>query len=642
MQDSTTPMRALWGDRAEAPALRNVLRAPDQALPVAPATDRAVWDLGAGRLHHPSVTDLIENAQCDREHPWPHTLATLLADYVRADNRVGYEEQVFTRQGRLSRAVIAAAVTGEAHWLDDVADGLIQLCEQTTWCWPAHEESFSKRGWLLPDPDAPVLDLGAGEVVAQITWTDHLLGASLDEHFPGLRTRLRREARLRVLDPYLQRRDWWWIGTERRVNNWNPWICGNVALAALRLLDGPEEADLRARIVAQTIADADNFVDSLPADGAVDEGASYWWEGVGRLLEMLDVLHHATGGELDPGAIPAVGAALAYLHRMHLGRGWYVGVADSAARAYPGVPWNVPYRWAVRLGDDRARDHAAAQVRPGEPLITVHRRPTSSLGRILHTITDTAFAAAAGGAEASPEPAVWLPSVQMLVRHGPAQRERRLSLTIKGGHNGENHNHNDIGAVTVALNGVPVVVDAGRPTYTRQTFGPDRYQLWPMQSQWHSVPLIRGSGQRDGERYRARSVSVLPDDEAPRGMELDLAAAYPREDVRTWVRRAELGDGEVRVSDSWHLDAPDGETGPTRVHWILAGSVRLVEPGRATVTPVQGEDALELTWDPDLPAGLEVQELDDPMLTEVWGDRLTRLFIEVDTGTTGSTTMVIR
>ncbi len=70
---------------------------------------------------------------------------------------------------------------------------------------------------------------------------------------------------------------------------------------------------------------------------------------------------------------------------------------------------------------------------------------------------------------------MWFPSTQVLLARPAAGSAAGLTLAVKGGHNGEHHNHNDVGSVVVALGGVPVLVDAGRPTYTAQTFGPDRY-----------------------------------------------------------------------------------------------------------------------------------------------------------------------
>jgi hypothetical protein len=77
----------------------------------------------------------------------------------------------------------------------------------------------------------------------------------------------------------------------------------------------------------------------------------------------------------------------------------------------------------------------------------------------------------------------------------------------------------------------------------------------------------------------------------------------------------------VTVHDSW-----DATTAV--VHLVLAGEVALGD-GQATVTALDGAGILALSWQPAAPAALVVRPLADPMLSDVWGTRLTRLDIDV-------------
>jgi hypothetical protein len=206
---------------------------------------------------------------------------------------------------------------------------------------------------------------------------------------------------------------------------------------------------------------------------------------------------------------------------------------------------------------------------------------------------------------------VWLGSIEVRVVRPRAGSAAGLTLVVKGGHNDEHHNHNDVGEVVVAGDGVPVLVDAGRPTYTADTFGPNRYGLWMMQSRWHNVPLIRGAAQAAGRERRASAVDVLPD-----GLALDLHEAYDVPGLRGWRRTARLIDGEVLVRDVWRLVPWDGE-GPeprTLSCLLVAGAV---------ATPVH------LVWPTDIDAHVSPRPLDDPMLSSVWGSQLTRIELDV-------------
>lgn len=623
MNAATTPLAKAWDDDARTAALRHLLLPSGKALPVPPATDRSTWDLSIGSADRRTLEGITARAEQDRGSAWPHPSAALWANYIRTGDRAAYEREIYGRTERLSRVVVAALATRESIWLDEICDGVVLLCEQSSWCWSAHDDSHRRKGWLVPDPDEPFLDLGAGEVAAQLAWIDHLLGLDLDKHLPGLRSRIRREVRYRVLDPYMTRRDWHWLN-RRPPNNWMPWICGNVMLAALVFCDGEGDDDLRAAIVAQTIADVDRYLASIPEDGAIDEGASYWWAGAGRLLEMLELLCHASGGTLDARQLPRLRQLIAFPHRMNLGNGWCLAVADGSPRPTKRHAWDVLHRWALRMGDDDARRYAVSHRVPGEPVAD----ETGGLGRTLHRITDRAWCDADRGDPVEPEGSVWLSSVQILLTHAQSQG-RRLSLAVKGGHNAESHNHNDIGEIVVALDGVPAIVDPGRATYTRKTFSDDRYQLWPMQSLWHNVPVIRGASQPPGREYATRGARVV---NKGAGLVLDLASAYARPEVKHWHRRAALTEHGIEVVDTWDLSPTKITEGATRWHWVLAGEVYTVRPGRAIVEPVQGEGALLLAWDPALAAKLETQELDDPLLREIWGAKLTRLAIDLPIG----------
>lgn len=597
-----------------------LLLPPELALGCPPAGDRSVWHPSGGRADPSTLRDLLARATADLDQLWPQPLASTAVRVHRDGDRSRHEGLVFARQQRLSRAAIAAAVSLEPRFVDAVADGVWQLCEQTSWCWPAHDDCRLRHGSVLPVVSDPQLDLGAGEVVAQLAWIDQLLGAQLDRAYPGLRARIRYEAQQRVFGPFTGRRDWHWLGLDGDVHNWNPWIHGNLLVGALRLLDAPAQAAERARIVDLVVTGLDRYVAALPDDGAIDEGYHYWWAGACRALEALELLRHATSGRADLlGLVPALRATIGFPHRLQLGPGWVMNPADGSARAGD-APWDVLYRAGRQVGDAAAAGFAAAQRRPGEPVA----HESAGLGRLLRAVTDADWLAATP-LPAPPPQQVWLESVQLRLVRERADSFAGLTLVVKGGHNDEHHNHNDVGEVVVASDGVPVLVDAGRPTYTAATFGPERYRLWPMQSAWHNVPRVRGTQQAAGRGFRATAVEPLDN-----GLALDLATAYPVEGLAGWRRSARLTDGTIAVRDAWQLVPwPGAEPEPpTTVCFLVAGRVTL-SPGRAEVVPLAGATPLRLEWPADIPAHSSLRTVDDPMLNTVWGDRLTRIELDV-------------
>ena len=645
------PLFAEWGPAMRADALRAQIGAVTAEtlrgrVRIPSIDERGVW------AHADPIT--IERiraaATADCGRAWPDVLGSLFARYVRDGDRATYERAVSDRQERLSRAVVTAAATDEVAWIDEAADGAVVLCEQSTWSLPAHDDAHARRGFVLPDVASPYLDLVAGEIVAQLAVADRILGPRWDERWPGLRERVRHEAETRVFTPFETRDDLWWLGYWREVNNWNPWILGNVLPAAVLLLDDPDRV---ARILARALDSLDRYVAELPADGAIDEGVAYWWNGAGRMLEMLDTVAALTDGGLDATRIPVVAETLRFPMRMHLGGDWYVNVADGWARSRGHEPWQLPFRWGTLTGDARVAAWARASRRPGTPVADV----AGGLPRLVRALADTAWRDA--GSAAPPLPAaVWLPSVQVLVRRGAAGSTGGLALAAKGGTNDENHNHKDLGSFLVAAGGRQLLVDVGKPTYTAQTFSAERYRIRAMQSGWHNAPAPFGLEQGEGPAFAAQVIT------APRGepaaapadadataaatavLELELAGAYPLAAGDSWRRtfRFEGSDADaddagadrIEVVDRWRLS----EDGTHRVHLIAAGDVALSD---GAVEVAADGQRIRIAADDDggtiVPA-VEVWELDDPELIAVWGPRLTRLVYEVG-GRAGTLTTVI-
>ncbi|HWD61782.1 MAG TPA: heparinase II/III family protein, partial [Humibacter sp.] len=225
-----------------------------------------------------------------------------------------------------------------------------------------------------------------------------------------------------------------------------------------------------------------------------------------------------------------------------------------------------------------------------------------------------------------------------------------LTLAAKGGTNGENHNHKDLGSFIVADDGLPLIVDIGKPTYTAQTFGPDRYDIRAMQSGWHNAPAPRGLEQGDGAGFHAAvvhvpSVAAEPgsdqspaanDETLPIELELELGAAYPLREGDSWRRTFRLASARrIEIDDRWRLHG-DADA-PTLVHLVVAGVVEAIGAGIRVSRDAAG---IDITTAERIAPVIEVWELDDPELVAVWGPQLTRLTYEVQASDGRLTTII--
>src|SRR5258708_36903777 len=159
---------------------------------------------------------------------WGTLPATVTLRFSRDGDRSEYDRINTERRQRLTTLVMAEVFENRGRFLDEIANGIWAISEQTFWGSTAHL-SLQKAGVGLPDAREPVVDLFAAETAALLAWTDYLLGARLDTVSPRLRERIRYEVDRRVLTPPLEREDFCWVGFGARkiVNNWNPGITSN-------------------------------------------------------------------------------------------------------------------------------------------------------------------------------------------------------------------------------------------------------------------------------------------------------------------------------------------------------------------------------------------------------------------------------
>ncbi|MEN6427088.1 MAG: heparinase, partial [Phycisphaerales bacterium] len=167
--------------------------------------------------------DLIASGEQYLRYEWPDLPATLFLEFAREGNRSRYEREHFARRYALISLLTAECVEGKGRFLDDSANGVWAICEESFWGVPAHVGA-QKAGSGLPDPAEPVADLFAAETGESLAWTLYLVGEQLDGVSPMICKRIRHEIDRRILTPCFERDDFGWMGFQGgRVNNWNPW-----------------------------------------------------------------------------------------------------------------------------------------------------------------------------------------------------------------------------------------------------------------------------------------------------------------------------------------------------------------------------------------------------------------------------------
>ena len=88
----------------------------------------------------------------------------------------------------------------KGRFLDEIANGIWLICEETFWGAPAHLY-MQKVGPGLYDITDPIVELFSAETGQLLAWTKYLVGAQLDQVSPLVTRRIVLETERRILTP---------------------------------------------------------------------------------------------------------------------------------------------------------------------------------------------------------------------------------------------------------------------------------------------------------------------------------------------------------------------------------------------------------------------------------------------------------
>ncbi len=494
------------------------------------AADRRAWD-GIPEEYRQEIGDL---AEAYSKKPYPVRTASGFLAFARSGDRQADEVPYFARRRKLCAAVLHRCAFPDAG-MDEIVDGIWLLCEESSWVISAHNINQipgapAAADVPLPDIRKPNIDLFSAQTGMILSLAASLLGTELDAVSPLIRKRIREEIRGRILRPFMATDDFWWMGFRRRdLNNWTPWTLSNIMVCAVL---SPMPAGKLADLLARACGMLDRYLDVLPADGGCDEGPGYWNMAGGALLDCLILLEKATGGRMSFREDEKIRNILSFPRKVEMAGGWFANFADCDARPFIS---GERLETAGRMLGDPALAALGTRMRG---TVADQLSDVPHLTRALDLLFHEPAEPTAPAAESRED--TWLPDLQVrLVRRGG------WILACKGGHNGESHNHNDVGSFILMQDGEPVVVAAGNMVYTAKTFSAERYTLWNVRAGWHNLPVVGTEEELEGAEHGARNVKCTPD-----GMELNLEAAYSgAAGVRQLKRSFELAAEGLFLTD---------------------------------------------------------------------------------------------
>ncbi|TKJ32981.1 MAG: heparinase [Planctomycetes bacterium B3_Pla] len=500
-----------------------------------PADDRSAWK-GLGK--NDSFERMVSEAEELLKKTIPDQPDDLYLDFSRTGNRTRWQRVSGRRRGRVRTLVLAECLENKGRFVPAFEEIVRVLCSERTWVMPAHDRQLTNFHGKIVD-----IDLGSSALAWSLATADYLLADKLN---PEVRRLIRDNLEQRIFRPYRdmvsgkRKKNWWMTGT----NNWNAVCLAGVTGSALAVIDSQKS---RALFIAAAEHYSENFLEGFTDDGYCSEGLGYWNYGFGYYIMLGEMIHQATGGEVDLLQNSKAKQAATFASKIEIVNGVYPAFADCSIRAKPGssLMYYISRRLGMGLRSWEAIDPVSADGSLYQSMMYSFSNSASK--------TRPALSSSQGPGIRS-----WFDRAGVLICRPGSNSTSHLAVAIKGGHNNEHHNHNDVGSFVVVLGDKALLLDPGGEVYTARTFSGRRYESNILNSFGHPVPLVAGKLQRTGRQAEGKIVHHEFTDSADT-MTLDISSAYDVPELKKLERTfvySRAGSGSLSVTDEVVFSRP--------------------------------------------------------------------------------------
>ncbi|AWB43315.1 hypothetical protein DCC85_03115 [Paenibacillus sp. CAA11] len=555
-------------------------------------TQEAWEHIASSALHAPLLQELRAAGEAFILEPIPELPYSLYKLFDTNGDRVLFEQAYFQRRKRLAVFAMLALAQPEVRWLEVLEDVIWAICGEYSWCLPAH-----LGGQSLAEPNRQIggsgrtartqLDLFSAETAFYLGEITALLEGRLA---PAVLHRVRFEVWERVLGSYADTdsapKPWW----EQTDMNWAAVCAGSIGAAAMYLIQDDQKL---TPLLERVLSTMDGYLSGFPEDGACLEGMNYWGYGFGFFVYFAELLRQRTCGAIDLMAGEKVRSIAEFQQKSYLTGGRVLSYADTSLHYE--YPPGLTHRLRQRL-----RGIEVPDVRYASGIWS------DSCFRYAHAMRNLVWSQSELSGSRLPSGAVsWFKDAQILVSR-TEWNGHELAFSVKGGHNGEPHNHNDLGSFILHADGQMLLADPGSGIYTKEYFGDRRYELIFNGSHGHSVPLVNGAPQQEGRERAAELRRISLTNEVDE-LELDLSRAYDSLEPDSLVRTFSFDKraARVQVLDAFRFT---GERSSWTERFVTFYAPTPAEEGRLVIRTGSGAE-VELHYQAELLA-CEVGEAD--------------------------------
>ena len=611
-------------------------------------SDREGWN----RLTGEYKSQIIKNGQKFLRYKWQVMTAMTYLEYEKSHDRSLFDS-LEENTDALTGLMLAELAEGKGRFIPQIINGLYWFATMPSWNSSGSDCRDRVRNRMLPNPDFPLIALTSAARAPVVAAGLHFFSEELDKIDPSISKTVYNALEKLIFEPYLDKYRYLhgheWLGFGRythnhKVNNWNTYTNTHVILSYL-LAERNQDRLLQA--LEQCARSIDCYLDYNKFDGACDEGPSYWNMAGGKVFEYAKLMYECTGGKFNILNDEQVRRIMAWKSKNYVTDGYIVAFGDGEAHG------NGDHLLYFRIGQvmdmpEMSDFGVSMSASASKQEFSNKIRFKGDIYRILESLRyHNDFAAAqkraldnAGGDWDKMmlqlrEKAVsfWYPETE----HAYLRTKDGWFLGVKGGHNNESHNHNDIGSGVFFIENCPILIDPGVATYGKDTFNDNRYKNWHIQSQWHNAPIINGQMQPEGKEFKATATAC---DVKKNVFATDIAKAYPAEaDVLKWHRTWALSKKEMIITDDVALASRTGETienfitdHPIYIEGQTVNGYQ-VKKGEAIIAATSFDESnkvfVRMTFPEKMAVSVEKKVLDDKRMQKSWKQDVYRIQLTV-------------
>ena len=343
------------------------------------------------------------------------------------------------------------------------------------------------------------------------------------DRFPQLLLdRITYEVRRRTIEPFLSRKFFW----ETHDNNWTAVCTG--AVGGVLMYEDPE---LFYENQERLHSAMESYLASYKDDGMCVEGVGYWSFGFGFFTTYALLEREFTNGAVDWFARPKVKEIAKFIGKMFLQKNVMATYSDTGIDSKYSV--NLPHMLRHVYGDE-------VEKLPIEHGIIVYDNThfNFALRSFIYYSAENNAQEMATNVTYSVENSCYF-----------TKRTKAYGFTVKGGNNGESHNHIDVGNFIIARNNKQIIADIGACPYGEGYHTDKRYTYFNPSAYAHNLPIFDGIGEDD---IRRDDVFVKYDWEKQRAY-LDITNGYGIDFLKKAERVFDFEENKITMQDSFEL-----------------------------------------------------------------------------------------